>query len=135
MSTISQPTVELMQIAPLHRFSTADYLEMIEKCVLGPDDHVELIEGIIVNMSPQGSRHGHFLMRLNRLFAPLMGRFEITIQSTLTVAEGQVYDPDFLLMRQKAEGYKNRLPGSDDVKLVVEAAGSSLRATYLYLRR
>ncbi len=126
MVTISQSYADLAQIAPLHRFSTADYLEMIDKSVLGPEDHVELLGGIIANMSPQGSRHAYFLMRLNRLFAPLMGQHQIMIQSTLVVAEGQVFDPDFLLLRQK-EGYKKQLPRADDVLLVVEAEESSLQ--------
>ena len=88
-------------IPPL-RFSTAQYLEMIEKGLIGPDDHIELVEGIIVDMSPAGSRHNQFLGQLNRLFAPLLDRMDIWIQGTLTVAEGQVYDPDLMLLRQQA---------------------------------
>jgi Uma2 family endonuclease len=127
MATIPQPTAELMQIAPLHRFSTADFLEMLEKGVLGPDDHVELIGGIIVEMSPAGSRHNHFLGQLNELFGSLLGRVVIWIQGTLVVAEGEVYDPDFMILRRKPGGYKNQLPRPQDVLLIVEAAESSMQ--------
>jgi Uma2 family endonuclease len=127
MATITTPSVDLFQLALLHQFSSAEYLEMIDKGVLGPQDRVELVEGFVVNMSPQGSRHNSFLMNFNRLLAPLHARFFIAIQGTLTVAEGQIFDPDFLLLRQKPEGYKNKLPDAKDVQLVVEAAESSLR--------
>jgi Uma2 family endonuclease len=127
MSTIPQSTAELIAIAPLHRFSTADYLDMIEKGVLGPSDHVELIGGLIVNMSPAGSRHNHFLATINQLFSPLWNKGEVWIQGTLTVAPGEVYDPDFMLLRPKPGRYKNQLPDASDVLLVIEAAESSLR--------
>jgi Uma2 family endonuclease len=127
MATVTPPSFDLFQLAPLHQFSSAEYLEMIDKGVFGPKDRVELVAGFIVNMSPQGSRHNHFLMQLNRLFAPLHSRFFMAIQGTLTVTEGQIFDPDFLLLRQKPEGYKNKLPDARDVQLVVEAAETSLR--------
>jgi Uma2 family endonuclease len=100
---------------------------MIDKGVLGSGDRVELVGGFIVNMSPQGSRHNSFQMQLNRLLAPLHARFFIAIQGTLTVTDGQVFDPDLLLLRQKPEGYKNKLPDAVDVQLVVEASETSLR--------
>jgi Uma2 family endonuclease len=127
MVTIPQRTAEFMQVAPLHRFSTADYLDMVGKGILGPDDRVELIGGIIVEMSPAGSRHNHFLGQLNELFGPLLGRVVIWIQGTLVVAEGEVYDPDLMLLRRKPGGYKNQLPGPQDVLLIVEAAESSMQ--------
>jgi Uma2 family endonuclease len=128
MAIISHPTPELMQIVPLHRFSAADYLEMIEKGVLGPSDRVELIGGMIVEMSPAGIPHNHFLIGIVDLFAPMLGNFRIAIQGTLTVAEGQVYDPNFMLLRRRPDGYKTKLPDAPDVSLVIEAAGSSLRS-------
>jgi Uma2 family endonuclease len=127
MATISQSSTDASDFLPLWQFSTARYLEMIEKGVLGPKDRVELIGGVIVDMSPAGSRHNHFLGQLNRLFVPIFDKFEVWIQGTMIVAEGQVYDPDFLLLRRKPGGYKDRLPESRDVLLVVEAAESSLR--------
>jgi Uma2 family endonuclease len=127
MATVTPSSVELLQIAPLHRFSSGDYLEMIEKGVLGRHTRVELVGGYIVNMSPQGSRHNYFLGCLNRLAVPLHDRFFVLVQGTLTVSEGQIFDPDFLLLRQKPEAYKQKLPDASDVHLVVEAADSSLR--------
>ena len=99
---------------------------MIEAGVLGPKDRVELIGGMVVEMSPQGSRHNHFLIQLNRLFVPLWDRATIAVQATVTIAEGAVYDPDFLLLRPHLDGYKSRHPGAHDIMLVVEASGSSL---------
>ncbi len=126
MTTIAPPSLDLFELAPLHQFSSAEYMEMINKGVLSPRDRVELVGGFIVNMSPQGSRHNSFLMKLNRFFAPLHSRFFIAVQGTLTIAEGQIFDPDFTLLKQKPEGYKLKLPEAQDVCLVVEASESSL---------
>jgi Uma2 family endonuclease len=127
MATIPQTSNEFADFLPLRRFSTADYLQMIEAGVLGPSDRVELIGGIIVEMSPAGIPHNHVLIQLIRLFAPLLDRFEVAVQGTLTVAEGQVFDPDFMLLRQRPDRYKTKLPDAADVLLVIEASESSLR--------
>jgi Uma2 family endonuclease len=126
MAAISQSPTAFPDFLPLRRFSTASYLEMIEKGVLGSDDRVELIGGIVVEMSPAGIPHNHFLIRIIELFGPLLGRYKVAVQGTLTIAEGQVYDPDFMLLRQRQDGYKSRLPDAKDVLLVIEAAESSL---------
>jgi Uma2 family endonuclease len=126
MATILQSTTELMQIAPLHRFTSADYLEMIEKGILGPDDHVELIGGVIIEMSPAGIPHKHYLIQMLRVLAPLLSKFEIAIQGTLTLSEGHIYDPDVMLLRMRPDGYKAKLPDASDVQLIIEAAASSL---------
>lgn len=112
---------------PLHRFRTEDYLQMIETGVIGPADKVELIDGIIVNMSPAGSRHNHVLTRLAVLLAPLFNRALPSVQGTLVVGEDQVFDPDFMLLRIKPGGYKDALPRPADVMLLIEAAEASLR--------
>jgi Uma2 family endonuclease len=126
MSVVSSSTAGFPEFLPPGRFSTAQYLRMIEAGILGPDDHVELIEGIVVEMSPQGSRHNHFLMELNRLFVPLWDRAVITIQATVVLGEGKVFDPDFLLLRLRDDRYKSNLPSAGDILLAVEAAESSL---------
>jgi Uma2 family endonuclease len=127
MSIVQEMSASFPEFLPLRRFSTADYLQMIEAGVLGPRDHVELIGGMIVEMSPAGIPHNHFLIQIVDVLSPLLGRFRLAIQGTLTVTEGHVYDPDFMLLRLREDRYKSKLPDSADVLLVIEAAGSSLR--------
>ncbi len=126
MATVLPASTGFPEFLPLKRFSTADYLQMIEAGVLGTKDRVELIGGMIVEMSPQGSLHNHFLMELNRLFVPLYDRATIAIQATVTISDGSVFDPDFLLLRKQPGVYKTRHPGADAILLVVEASESSL---------
>ncbi len=94
--------------------------------MIGPDDHVELIEGIVVEMSPAGIPHNGFLINIVDLLAPLLGRFKFAVQATLTVAEGQVFDPDFMLLDRRPDNFKSKLPDASDVRHVIEAAESSL---------
>jgi Uma2 family endonuclease len=111
----------------LHQFSNDEYLRMVEIGVLGPSDKVELIDGIIVDLSPAGPRHSHVLTRLMVLFAPVFDRAIPSVQGTLWLAAGQLYDPDFMLLEPKPGGYKSALPRGADVMLVVEASETSLR--------
>ena len=87
---------------------------------------VELLGGVIVDMSPAGTQHTQFLILIVDLFAPVLQRFQFGIQGTLSLIQGQVYDPDFMLLKRKVGGYKHRHPQPADVMLVIEAAASSL---------
>jgi Uma2 family endonuclease len=122
----SRPRVEPHSL-PLHRFSSEDYLRMVEIGVLGPSDRVELIGGIIVEMSPAGSRHNHVLSKLTVLFAAVFARAVPSVQGTLALTSGDVYDPDFMLLRAKPGGYKSALPRAGDVLLLIEASETSLK--------
>jgi len=126
MAAIGQPTAQFPDFLTIRRFSTADYFQMIESNMLGPGDHTELIEGMVVEMSPAGIPHNHFLIRLVELFAPLADRYQLSIQGTMPFAEGHVYDPDFLLLKRTADAYKTRYPEPADVLLLIEASQSSL---------
>ena len=46
---------------------------MIEAGILGADEHVELLEGEIVQMSPQEPPHARATHRLTRLFNRSLG--------------------------------------------------------------
>jgi len=110
------------------RISNERYLEMIREGALGPEDHVELINGMIIDMSPAGSKHADVVDRLNELLFPIRSGHRVRIQSTLVVAEGQVYDPDFMLLKPRpaSDPYANRHPRPEDVALLIEVCGSSL---------
>jgi len=42
---------------PRHRFDRTQFERMLEAGVFGPDDRLELLDGEIIDMTPQKSRH------------------------------------------------------------------------------
>ncbi len=87
---------------------------------------VQLFGGYVVEMSPAGPDHNYVVMRFPRLFKSLMAHFELWIQGTLKVDRQHVFDPDFMLLKPRAQSYKASLPTARDVALIVEVASSSL---------
>jgi hypothetical protein len=109
MSTLVYPTADFPVVLRPARFSTEEYLAMVDAGFL-EGKRVELIDGVIVAMSPAGPQHNQFLGRLNQLLAPIWDKGEVWIQGTLSVVDAQVFDPDVMLLRKKENGYKQQLP-------------------------
>ena len=78
-------------------------------------------------MSPAGIPHNYFLIQLNRIFSSLIEQYEVAIQATLPLDDGNVFDPDFMLLRRKAEGYKHAYPQPEEVLLLIEESQTSLQ--------
>ena len=114
-----------LPIAPL---STEQCLRMIDAGVFDSSDKVELIGGFITPMAPVGPEHNGSLFALTKLFAPVADKFEIAVQATISISEGQVLEPDFALLTPRADGYMTALPRAADVLLVIESAASSLKS-------
>ncbi|MEM9187345.1 MAG: Uma2 family endonuclease [Planctomycetota bacterium] len=111
---------------PTARFDASQYLRMVDAGILGPHDKVELIAGVVVLMSPAVPNHHWSLVRLNELFVPAMRDFHCLVQGTVVLGEGEVFDPDFALLKRKPGGYRQAHPRGGDVELVVEVSASSL---------
>src|SRR5438046_10737597 len=47
------------------RWTTEQYLRLVDEGVLAPDDKVELLEGVIVAMPPSKARHASRIVRLS----------------------------------------------------------------------
>jgi Uma2 family endonuclease len=59
------------------------------------DERLELLQGVLVAMSPQGTRHAATVQRLNAaLLPPLLGRAQVRIQMPLAVSEDSEPEPD-----------------------------------------
>lgn len=107
-----------------HRFTVEEYHKMAEAGVLSEDDRVELIEGEIVEMTPIGWRHARCVSNLNMLLAHFAGdRYVVSVQNPITVSEHGQPQPDLALVREMPAG---RLPGPDEVILVVEVSDTTL---------
>ncbi len=105
-----------------------DYYRMAEAGILSERDRVELIEGQIIEMVPIGSEHAGDVNRLNYLLVTAVGaRAVVTVQNPLRLSDISEPEPDFLLLRPRADYYRSGHPNAGDVLLLIEVSDSSLR--------
>jgi len=104
----------------------SDYHRMVDAGILGEDDRVELIEGVIVEVSPQSELHAQVIQRLGRLlYRSLPDEFAIRFQLPLRLGDRSEPEPDFAVLR--AEDARSHHQPPSRALLVVEVAGESLR--------
>jgi Uma2 family endonuclease len=115
-------------------FSVAEYHRMVDAGILTEDDRVELLEGVIVLMSPQKDPHGHAVEVLNdTLVRQVSGRFRVRPQLPLTVGDRSEPEPDLAVVPLPVPG---SLAGNRRAALlVIEVAGESLRKDRLVKSR
>ncbi|WP_224248569.1 Uma2 family endonuclease [Hyalangium gracile] len=107
-----------------HRFTVDAYHRMLESGILDEDDHVELLEGVIVEMSPQGAAHANIITRLTRLLVlSLSESFEVRPQLPLTLDAQSEPEPDLAVVPAAA---RSRGEHPHHALLVVEVASASL---------
>jgi Uma2 family endonuclease len=119
---------ELERPPTRRRIDVASYYRMAEAGILAADDHVELIDGEIIDMSPIGSAHAGIVDRLARAFASpfAAGIVHLGVQRPLRLGAHDEPQPDLVLLRPRADDYRTAHPGPEDVLLVIEVAASSL---------
>lgn len=104
----------------VHRFTTAEYDLLVDSGVL-EDLRVELLDGLLVDMSPQDETHWRVIQTLMLLYAPATR--DLRVQAPLSVAEGWVPEPDLAIADHDPD------PGVRPygARLVVEVSISSKR--------
>lgn len=110
-----------------HMFTVHDFERMAEVGILTEDDRVELIRGDILEMAPIGSRHSACVQNLNRLLSSKVDpeRVFVRIQDAVRLDPETQPQPDVALVRFRADLYRFRHPGSDEILLLIEVADSS----------
>ncbi len=110
-----------------HNFTVDEYHRMAEAGVFHEDDRVELIDGQVVEMAPIGPRHAGCVNRLTELFSPLAGTIAtLSVQNPVILAQHEEPQPDFTVLRHRADGYAARHPKPADILLVIEVADTSV---------
>ena len=100
---------------------------MAEMGVLRPDEKVELLEGEIVVMSPQGSRHAAGGSRAGDVFRALLGlRAIVREQYPIHLDELSEPEPDIVLALPDENYYEDHHPTPEEILLVMEVSDSSL---------
>jgi len=106
------------------RFSVAEYHRLVDTGILHEDEHLELLEGVIVQMSPQKERHMRAIVRLTRWLTRSLGdEYEVRPQGPLTLVDSEP-EPDLAVVPASPGHSADDHPQS--ALLVIEVSGSSL---------
>ena len=107
------------------RFTVEQYHQMGEAGILTEDHRVELIQGMVVEMSPIGAKHAACVNDVSHLLNRRAGDDVIVqVQNPIAAPNGSEPQPDIALLRR---GYDRRtLPTPSDVLLVIEVSDSSV---------
>ena len=123
----SPPIVESPN-PPLKKWSVEDYHRMIEFGILTREDQVELLEGVIVQLSPQRSPHAATTQcASDYLRERLMGQVIVRVQLPITLPPDSEPEPDIAIVRLDPRKYFDRHPQSNDILFLAEVADSTLR--------
>jgi Uma2 family endonuclease len=120
--TAATPDVQERQ----RRIRVDEYHRMIEAGILDENERVQLIDGVLVAMTPQGRLHAFVIQELNRLLVrALADDYKVLTQLPLTLGGDSEPEPDLAVVR--AEDARSRTRHPETALLVIEVAGDSLR--------
>ncbi len=94
---------------------------MVEVGVLREEDRVELVDGVLIDVSPPGAAHSEIVAWLTRHFVRAVGQREVRVQDLLLV-EGGFFLPDLMVIDVLPRG---RQPST--AALVIEVAVTTQR--------
>lgn len=125
-STQMAESVDVRPEITLFRISPERYHAMRDAGILGEDDRVELLDGLLVPKMTKRPPH-RLATRLVReaVEAVVPPGFYVDSQEPITTADSEP-EPDVCIVRGAPRDYDDRHPGSRDVPLVIEVADDSL---------
>jgi Uma2 family endonuclease len=114
------------ELAPPWLVSVDRYHAMIEAGILGPEDKLELLEGVIVEKMSKKPPHSFTTGTSRDVLDNLIpeGWF-VSTQNPITLATSEP-EPDVAVIRGKLRDYRTHHPGACDVGLVIEVSESSI---------
>jgi Uma2 family endonuclease len=108
---------------PLRRISRAEYDRMVEAGIFGEDERVELVFGMVVEMSPIDQAHVKSVAVIDKVLQRALGdRAEVLCQAPLAATDDSEPEPDIYVT--PTTGWHKH---ASRAYLVVEVARSSLR--------
>jgi Uma2 family endonuclease len=112
----------------LRKLSVAEYHRMVDTGILEEDERIELLDGIIVEMSPLSQRHVALHSRIVAyLLDALGGRAVIAGHFSLRLGEFDEPQPDIGIFAPEPDSYFGRPPTIDEPYALIEISDSSLQ--------
>ena len=111
--------------APRRSLTADEFMRMVDVGIFGPDDHIELLDGEIVEVSPQGKAHGKACTRACEalVLSYASSAYEVRPMITHRAGPRSVPEPDFSVVAR----CENDIVDVAVALLLVEVADSSLK--------
>ena len=107
------------------RYTVASYFALVRAGIVQPDEHVELLEGVVVAEPPQEPEHSASASQVDRaLREAIRTRAAIRVQFPLVLGQYSAPEPDVAVVPGTEADYADAHPTT--ALLVVEVARSSL---------
>jgi len=112
----------------LRKWTREEYDRLVAAGVLGEDERVQLVEGEIVEMSPQSAAHATAVCLVEEALRRTFGEgFVVRVQLPLALGPDSEPEPDVAVVRGGPRDYRDRHPTGEETVLVVEVAESTWR--------
>jgi len=130
--------MNLLRTAPTHpdsksaheprsrRFTLEEYAQLTEIGFFKEDDRIELIRGELIEMAAKGTKYTVCCQRLLKVLLPLLTDMTLRCQDPVQLLSGSEPEPDFVVVRDRADDYLDAHPSPDDILLIIEVADSSI---------
>ena len=108
-----------------HRWTRGQYEKMVEVGILDTDDSLELLDGHIVDMPPQESRHASVIRVVaKRLGAAFGDSYQISEEKPIALGDWSEPEPDIAVLKGGEWDFVDAHPAS--AELLVEVSDTSL---------
>lgn len=110
---------------PLWRMPRVRYDRLVEAGIFGPEDRVELLDGLLVVREPQGGRHATVVTLVRAALEKAFGRaYYVREEKPIALDERSEPEPDVVVVPGRPRDYLDGHPSRP--VLVVEVADTSL---------
>jgi Uma2 family endonuclease len=110
----------------LRKFTIDEYRRLGEAGILQPNDRIELIDGLLVQMAPVGPEHQFIVEELIEVFTKQKrGPFKVGPRRPIPIPDFTEPQPDMVLFRTDA-GTRKRHASPQDLYLVIEVSDTTL---------
>ncbi|MDB4989702.1 MAG: hypothetical protein JWN04_4880 [Myxococcaceae bacterium] len=98
---------------------------MVEAGILGPDEPLELIEGELIEVTPQGPPHANVIRQLGTRLTRLYTGLSVSQGAPIDAGPNSLPEPDIAVIDAPADELMRRHPRGDETVLAIEVAFSS----------
>jgi Uma2 family endonuclease len=106
---------------------TLDQYHLMVDAGVWDDRHVELLNGVVVEMSPEGMPHAHDSTDMGEYLTILLGdRALVRPAKPITLPSGSEPEPDIAVVQRLGKEYRIHHPYPENIFWVMEYSNSSL---------